>query len=42
MQYIRELRKKNIKWENIKQQTIVKYKLQKEGNKYWSDYDKTY
>jgi len=42
MRYIRELRQNFIKWENIKEPTIIKYKLHKQNNKYWSDYDKTY
>ena len=42
MRYVRELRQNFIKWENIKEPTIIKYKLHKQNNKYWSDFDKTY
>ena len=42
MRYVRELRQNFLKWENIKEGTINKYKLHKEGNNYWSELDSTY
>jgi hypothetical protein len=42
MRYVRELRQNFLKWENIKEPTIIKYKLHKQNNKYWSDFDKSY
>ena len=42
LRYTRELSANFIKWENIKPATIIKYKLHKQGNKYWSDFDTTY
>ena len=42
MRYVRELRQNFLKWENIKEPTIIKYKLHKQNNKYWSDFDTSY
>ena len=42
LRYVRELRLNMIKWANIKQPTIIKYKLHYENGKFWSDYDPTY
>ena len=42
LRYIRELSNNFIKWGNIKEATIIKYKLHKEGNKYWSELDPNY
>ena len=41
LRYVRELSNNFIKWENIKEETKIKYKLHKQGNKYWSDFDKS-
>ncbi len=42
LRYTRELSANFIKWENIKPSRIIKYKLHKQGNKYWSELDPNY
>lgn len=42
LRYVRELQNNFIKWSNIKPATIIKYKLHKQGNKYWSEFDPNY
>ncbi len=42
MRYVRELRQNFMKWEHIKQPTIIRQKLHRDGNKYWSEHDNTH
>ncbi len=42
LRYVRELELNYVKCQNIKPSTIIKYKLHKDGDKYWSELDPNY